>query len=124
MAQSRKEELIEDLRQQRLSLSARGEVLKRDLTPSHLLRSSLRQHPFRWALGGGACSFFVARALRRRTVIAPRKRRGLVFGLARMAFKLARPTLTAMALQKGQQFLESRFNPPPENSRLGGSPQK
>lgn len=126
MAQSRKEELVEDLRQQRLNLSARGEDLKRQLKPAHLLQTSAQKHPLRWALSAGIVSFFITRALRPRVVVrsASRKRHGMVFSLARLAFKLARPTLTALAFQKGQQLLESRFNPPNENSRLGGSPQK
>ena len=124
MAQSRKEELIEDLRRQRQSLSARGETLKRELRPGNVLRKSVQEHPFGWALSAGIGSFLIARAFRRRTVVAPKKRSGLFMTLAKLAFKLARPSLTAMAIQKGQQILESRFNPPPDNSRLGGPPQK
>jgi hypothetical protein len=126
MAQSRKEELIREIRQQREDLSARCENLRQELEPGRQIRLSLHKHPLRWALSAGGTAFLLARLVRRRPVVCSKHRRrgGLLFGTARLAFNLARPTLTAMALKKLQQQLESRFHPNPGNSMLGGPLQK
>ncbi len=126
MAQSRKEELIREIRQQREDLVARCESLRQELEPGRQIRLSLHKHPLRWALSAGGTALLFARLARRRPVVCSKHRRrgGLLLATARLAFNLARPTLTAMALQKVQKHLESRFHPNPGNSMLGGPPQK
>jgi len=126
MAQSRKEELIREIRQQREDLATRCESLRQELAPARRIRLSLHKHPLRWALSAGGSAFLLTRLVRRRPAVCSKHRRrgGLLFGTARLAFNLARPTLTAMALKKLQQQLESRFHPNPGNSMLGGPLQK
>ena len=126
MAQSRKEELIREIRQQREDLAARCDSLRQELEPGRQIRQSLHRYPLRWALSAGGTAFLLARLVRRRPVVCSkhRRRKGLLFGTARLAFNLARPALTAMALQKVQQHLEARLHPNPGNSMLGGPPQK
>ncbi len=126
MAQSRKEALIREIRQQREDLAARCESLRQQLEPGRQIRLSLHKHPLRWAVSAGGTAFLLARLARRRPVVCSKHRRGggVILGTARLVFNLARPPLTAMAVQKVQKYLESRFHPNPGNSMLGGPPQK
>lgn len=126
MAQSRKEALIREIRQQREDLAARCDSLRQQLEPGRQIRLSLHKHPLRWAVSAGGTAFLLARLARRRPVVCSKHRRGggVIWGTARLVFNLARPPLTAMALQKVQKYLESRFHPNPGNSMLGGPPQK
>ena len=127
MPQSRKKELIRELRDQREILAFRLDALKEELEPRRRLKGLLREHPVRWALAAGGASFLLARLLRshpRDGRHSPKKKRHFLPGPARMAFALARPALTSYAFRKAQEHLESRFNPPPDNSMLGGPPQK
>jgi len=126
MAQSQKEQLVQELDAQRSHLDGRFQSLKAGLEPGHQLRLSLRKHPLRWTLGAATSAFLGTRLLRRRKSDSrkSKKRGGLLFQGAKLAFFFARPALTTFALQKAREQLEKHLNRTPDNSMLGGSPQK
>jgi hypothetical protein len=100
--------------------------LKEELSPGRQLKRSLQKHPLGWALSAAGASFLLARLIRRpKVVYAGRRKSWFALPLgARLALRLARPAITSFALRKAREHLESRFNPPEDNSMLGGSPQK
>jgi hypothetical protein len=127
MARTRKEQLILDLQRQRGDLTCHFRVLKGELSPGHQLQLSLRRHPFRWAAAAAGSGFLTSRLLlgRKADRRNPEKQRRRFFlGTGKLLFSLARPTLSAFALKKMEEHLETRESDPSGNSMLGGPPQK
>ena len=126
MDQARKEALSEQLDQQRKVLSSRYSGVKQGLDLGHQIKQSLKRHPGRWAAAGAGTGLLALRLLRRKKVIYQdlRKRRGLILRSGSLLFKLARPALTTVALKYARDYLETRLEHDPDNSMLGGPPQK
>ena len=126
MDQARKKALIEKLDQQRSNLFDHYRGLRRELDPTHQLRLSLRKHPKRWAVAAAGTAFLGMRLFGSKKVIhkGQGKKRGLLFRTGKLAFNLARPTLTTIALNCAREYAEGHFHPEQENSMLGGPPQK
>jgi hypothetical protein len=126
MEQGRKEALVKELDQQRGNISHRYQDLRKRLDLVHQLRLSVKKHPKRWAAAAAGTTFLGMRVLRSKKVIykgAPKKR-GLLFRTSKVAFNLARPALTTMALNYARAYAEAHLDPERENSMLGGPPQK
>jgi len=126
MDQAGKKALIEKLDQQRSNLFDHYRGLRRELDPTHQLRLSLRKHPKRWAVAAAGTAFLGMRLFGSKKVIhkGQGKKRGLLFRTGKLAFNLARPTLTTIALNCARKYAEGHFHPEQENSMLGGPPQK
>ena len=126
MDQAEKEALIRELDQQREDLSNRYHGLRVELDPAYQLRLSVKKHPKRWAAAAAGVTFLGMRLLRSKKVIYEdqRKNRSLLFRTGKLVFKLARPTLTTMALNYARKYAEAHLHPEQENSMLGGPPQK
>ena len=126
MADQRKKALVAELDLQRPRISEGLDSLKRELSPGYLLKQSVRKHPGRWAGGSAGAAFLIMRLLRsRKTTSNDRsKKRGLWLRTGKLVFNLARPTLTAFVLKQAQEYAEAKIGHHPDNSMLGGSPQK
>ena len=126
MADERKKALVGELELQRPRISKGLESLKRELHPVHQLKKSVRKHPGRWATGSAGAAFLTMRLLRSKKIIskARSKKRGILLKTGKLIFNLARPTLTAFVLKQAQEYAETKIGHHPDNSMLGGSPQK
>ena len=126
MDQARKEALTKELDQQRGDLSGRYHGLREELDLPRQLRLSVKKHPKRWAAAAAGTAFLGMRLIRGKKVIYKdqRKKRGVIFRTANLAFNLARPALTTIALNYAREYAEAYLHPEQENSMLGGPPQK
>jgi len=126
MADERKKALVAEMDLQRLRISADFKSVKRQLHPGHQFKQSLHKHPGRWAAGSAGVAFVTLRLLRSRKVISNNrsKKRGLLLRTGKLIFNLARPALTAFVLKQAQEYAEGKIGPDPDNSMLGGPPQK
>jgi|TARA_B110000914_G_scaffold153887_1_gene135043 hypothetical protein len=126
MAELQKKALIEQLALQRSEMTTTCDALQRELSLSHQLGESLRNHPGQWAAAGAGTAFLLARLARRKKIIYTdeKGKHGVIFRTSKLIFSLARPALTTFALKYAKDYLEAHFGPFDDNSKLGGSPQK
>ncbi len=126
MAKPQKKSLVKLLDLQRSDLMTSHDALQRELSLSHQLGKSVRNHPGAWAAAGTGTAFLLARLVRRKNVIFKNgeKKRGLILRSGKLIFSMARPALTTFALKYAKDYLEARFGPFDDNSMLGGPPQK
>ena len=126
MAKAEKQALVAQLALQRSQMAATQSALKTELSVSRQVKKSLHRNPTPWIAGSFVTFVGLGLLLRRKKVIYkgfPIKR-GIIRRTSRLVLTLARPAVTTWALKKAKDYAESRVGPLPDNSMLGGPPQK
>jgi hypothetical protein len=126
MAEAHKKALVAQLALQRTEMTNSRGSLQAELSLSRQLKKSVRSHPKQWMIGGAVSAFALSYLFRRKKVIYTNfaGKKGLIRRTAGLAFTLARPALTTLALKHAKDYAEARFGPLPYNSMLGDQSQK
>lgn len=126
MAEAQKKAIVAQLALQRSDMTESRRSLKTELSVSRQFKKSVRSHPGSWVVGGAVTAFTLALIFRRKKVIYSNfpEKKGFIGKTARLAFTLARPALTTLAIKHAKDYAEARFGLTDDNSMLGGPPQK
>ena len=105
----RKEELTVLLARQRKEIDKSRHRIKEELSPTHLLKQSIRGNPTAWFIGSLGTATLASLILRRsKVVVKDRKRHGFIFSALKMGFSAARPAVSAWLIAKAKSELKKR----------------